>query len=153
MVARCVAIEGGGKWNACLLGYKTIAAFWFAMIVFLKTTSLSFIWLALLFSSETIFEMCSNNVNLLSTHIANCDVINLQSNLWFVALLTSSDSSKSKACQQSVHLTGGMASANALALGDVRRRLTRPICTIFKHYLRPSRILLTKFCPRPPTRK
>jgi hypothetical protein len=60
MVARCVAIEGGGKWNACLLGYKTIAAFWFAMIVFLKTTSLSFIWLALLFSSETIFEMCSS---------------------------------------------------------------------------------------------
>ena len=55
--------------------------------------------------------------------------------------------------QQSVHLTGGMASANALALGDVRRRLTRPICGIFRLHLHSSRILLSKFCPRPPTRK
>jgi hypothetical protein len=30
------------------------------MIVFLRITSLSFIWLVSLFLSETIFEMCSS---------------------------------------------------------------------------------------------
>jgi hypothetical protein len=29
----------------------------------------------------------------------------------------------------------------------------RPIGGIFSPYLRPNRILLAKFCPRPPTRK
>lgn len=55
----CAAIEGDGRWSVYLLGCKTTAAFWFAMIVFLRITSLSFIWLALLFLSETIFEMSS----------------------------------------------------------------------------------------------
>jgi hypothetical protein len=31
--------------------------------------------------------------------------------------------------------------------------LARPICGIFELYLRPNRILLSKFYPRPPTRK
>ena len=61
MVASYVIIIDDEKWNACLLGYKPIAMFWFGTIVFLKTTSLSFIWLALLFLSETIFLMCSKN--------------------------------------------------------------------------------------------
>jgi len=60
MVASCAAIAGDGKWNVCLLGYKTTVVFWFATIDFLKITSLSSIWLALLFLSETIFEMCSS---------------------------------------------------------------------------------------------
>ncbi len=47
MVVSYAAIEGDGKWSVCLLGCKTIAASLFVMIVFLKTTSLSFIWLAL----------------------------------------------------------------------------------------------------------
>lgn len=62
MVASYVAIAGDGKWSVCLLGCKTTVEFWFAMIVFLRITSLSFIWLALLFLSETIFEMSSNSV-------------------------------------------------------------------------------------------
>jgi hypothetical protein len=37
----------------------------------------------------------------------------------------------------SVHLTLGMASANALALGDVRLRLTRPICAHPKQFSTP----------------
>jgi len=66
MVVNCVAIEGDGKWNACLLGYKTIAVFWFATIIFLRITSLLLIWLVSSFLSVTIFEMCSRNiVNLL----------------------------------------------------------------------------------------
>ena len=60
MVASCTAIAGDGKWNDCLLGCKTTVEFWFVMIAFLRITSLSFIWRALLFLSETIFEMSSN---------------------------------------------------------------------------------------------
>jgi len=40
--------------------------------------------------------------------------------------------------QPSVHLTGGMPSANALWLGDARWKLVRPICGIFGLYLHPS---------------
>jgi hypothetical protein len=47
-----------------------------------------------------------------------------------------------------------MPSAHALGLGDSRSGLLlRPICDIFELYLHPNRILLSKFCPRPPTRK
>ena len=42
MVVSYDAIEGDGRWNACLLGCKTIVVFWFVMIVFLRITSLSF---------------------------------------------------------------------------------------------------------------
>jgi hypothetical protein len=38
------------------------------------------------------------------------------------------------AAQQSVHWTLVMPSAHALGLGDVRSKLTRPICRIFKHF-------------------
>ncbi len=60
MVASYAAIEGVGKWSAYLLGYKTTAVSLFVMSTFSRITSLSFIWLALSFLSETIFEMCSN---------------------------------------------------------------------------------------------
>jgi hypothetical protein len=46
-----------------------------------------------------------------------------------------------------------MPSANALWLGDVRLKLTRPICGVFELYLHPNRILLSKFYLVPPTRK
>jgi hypothetical protein len=46
-----------------------------------------------------------------------------------------------------------MPSANALWLGDGRLKLPRPICDIFGLFLRPNRILLSKFYLRPPTRK
>jgi len=46
MVVLYAVTEDAGKWNAYLPGYKTIVAFWFVMTVFLRITSLSFIWLA-----------------------------------------------------------------------------------------------------------
>jgi len=44
---------------------------------------------------------------------------------------------KFTAAQQSVQWTVGMANANALALGDVRWKLTRPICVNFKQFSTP----------------
>lgn len=52
------AIEGDGRRNVCLLGNKTTAVVWFAMIDFLRITLLSCIWLVL-FLSETIFDVSS----------------------------------------------------------------------------------------------
>jgi hypothetical protein len=52
--------------------------------------------------------------------------------------VTSKDFKKQNAAQQSVYLTGGTTSANALVLGDARWRLARPICGIFGLFLHPN---------------
>ncbi|CAG1014295.1 hypothetical protein ANRL4_05170 [Anaerolineae bacterium] len=59
-------IGDAGKSSVCLPGFKTIAAFWFATIVFLKIISLLFTSLASLFLLEPIFEMSSSGEELLS---------------------------------------------------------------------------------------
>ena len=50
-----------------------------------------------------------------------------------------------------------MTSANALVLGDARWRIARPICGISSFFYARTRrfaaVLLSEFCPRPPTRK
>jgi len=58
-----------------------------------------------------------------------------------------------KNAQQSVHLTLGMASANALALGDVRWKLTRPICGNLKQFSTPFLFSGWTVSPSPPQRR
>ncbi|MBE0672706.1 MAG: hypothetical protein IH588_19185 [Anaerolineales bacterium] len=52
-----------------------------------------------------------------------------------------------------MHLTLGMASANALALGDVRWKLTRPICGNLKQFPTPYHFSGWTASPSPPQRR
>ncbi|MBE0672704.1 MAG: hypothetical protein IH588_19175 [Anaerolineales bacterium] len=52
-----------------------------------------------------------------------------------------------------MHLTGGMASANALALGDARLRLARPICAHLKQFSTPYHFSGWTASPSPPQRR